>query len=194
MKFILVQKQLGPNWENDGTCTSNRKGKSCGPGMVRQIRSCTDGTFEECTLNDRERNSSCQDAGIKQPNCQRVLGNWTNIGNCTAVGAVENCGPGLISRNRTCEDGTILKCKDAKLKETVSCVDAGDPLPPCPKVLGNWKNDGPCQSINVGCGPGNVNQIRNCINGTDDKCSIDDIERRITCKAAGLIQPECTGK
>ena len=194
LKSLTVKKQLGPTWENTSTCISNMDGKSCGPGVVTQVRSCIDGTFEKCTLGDRQQNVSCLDAGMEQDDCDRVLGDWINIGNCSAVGSDKGCGPGTVVQERTCEDGTNLFCRDVELRnEAVNCEDAGNPLPPCQKILGIWKTKGGCNSIVKGCGPGTATQIRDCTNGTIDKCSDDDMEKTVTCKTAGIEQANCTG-
>ena len=185
---------MGLTWANDGACISNRLDKSCGPGIANQIRNCTDGTFDKCTMADRQRNVSCLDAGISQKHCERVLGNWINIGNCSAVGDDKGCGPGTVAQERTCEDGTIHKCATIPLRnDAVNCEDAGIPLDPCPKTVGKWTTRGTCKSAVPGCGPGTTTQIRDCANGTIDKCSKDDMERTVSCSDAGIQQPYCTG-
>ena len=181
-------------WANDGGCISNRLDKSCGPGIAKQKRNCTDGTLDKCTMADRQQNVSCLDAGINQADCERVVGNWTNIGNCSAVGDDKGCGPGTVVRKRSCEDGTIHKCEDIDLQDdAVNCEDAGIPLPACSKTVGNWTTKGTCKSAVPGCGPGTATLIRDCTNGTIDKCLKDDMERTVSCKDAGIPQRNCTG-
>ena len=169
------------------------KDRNCGPGKISQIRNCTDGTFETCTLGDRQRNVSCQAAGIKQLDCERLLGNWTNIGNCSAVGVNKTCGPGIIKRVRECQAGTIDKCEDVGLSDTINCKDVGIALPPCEKKLGNWTTNEACKSIVDGCGPRFTTQIRECTDGTNDKCTKADTERTVTCDGIEFQQPNCTG-
>ena len=146
-------------------------------------------------MADRQQNVSCLAAGISQEPCERVVGNWTNIGNCSAVGSDEDCGLGIVAQVRTCEDGTIHKCSEILLRDdAVNCEDAGIPLDPCPKDFsGNWTTKGTCKSAVPGCGPGTATQIKDCTNGTIDKCSKDDMERTVSCKDAGIPQLNCTG-
>jgi hypothetical protein len=114
------------------------KDKSCGPGLVTQIRNCTDGTIDKCRLEDIQISSTCRDADIQLPDCKRVVGNWTNIGPCTATGEDSSCGIGVMLQKRSCEDGTRDKCSDVGVERLVSCSS----LPPCPKNLGDWETVG----------------------------------------------------
>ena len=145
-------------------------------------------------MADRQQNVSCLAAGISQEPCERVVGNWTNIGHCSAVGSDKNCGVGIVVQERTCEDGTIHKCDEIPLRDdAVNCEYADIPLDPCPKTVGNWTTKGKCKSAVSGCGPGTATQIRKCSNGTIDKCSKGDMERTVSCKDAGIPQLNCTG-
>jgi hypothetical protein len=110
------------------------KDKSCGPGLVTQIRNCTDGTIDKCRLEDIQISSTCRDADIQLPDCKRVVGNWTNIGPCTATGEDSSCGIGVMLQKRSCEDGTRDKCSDVGVERLVSCSDGL----PITKILWTW--------------------------------------------------------
>ena len=58
------------------------------------------------------------------------------------------------------------------------------------KKLGDWINNGSCIALaaNRSCGPGTQHQIRQCINGTKDKCTISDIERKIDCQLPDCVK------
>ena len=58
------------------------------------------------------------------------------------------------------------------------------------KKLGDWINNGSCIAIAAhrSCGPGKQHQIRQCINGTNDKCTITDIERKIGCQLPDCVK------
>ena len=51
------------------------------------------------------------------------------------------------------------------------------------KRLGNWTNDGICES-DFKCGPGTQKQTRCCIDGSTDKCTPADKEQTISCSEA----------
>ena len=181
---------MDDDWTNNGTCIATDKDKSCGPGMINQIRNCIDGTIDKCTSGDRKRTLPCRDVDVELPDCPRVIGDWADFGACTAVGKDKNCGAGLIIQKRTCKDGTNDKCKDVGLQQQVSCD-----LPACPKKLGDWKTVGTCKTVgeDANCGPGNATQTRTCTNGTSEHCSLADMERTVSCKQAGISLPECKG-
>ena len=122
------------NWTNDGNCVAMGNLPNCGPGNQQQIRTCTDGTYDLCTTEDiLVRNVSCVDAETSLPNCTKVLGNWTNDGNCIATGSFEECGPGNQQQTRTCTDGTYDLCTTEDILRNVSCSDAGTSLTDCSK-------------------------------------------------------------
>ena len=62
--------------------------------------------------------------------------------------------------------------------------------------LGPWENVGNC--IGIGddptCGPGEQNQTRTCIDGTEDKCSDLVLKRTAPCHWADTILPNCKCK
>ena len=61
---------------------------------------------------------------------------------------------------------------------------------------GPWGNEGDCVPTSTElppCGPGTQLQIRNCTDGTVEKCAEDDMQRTITCDAAGMPLPACEG-
>ena len=62
------------------------------------------------------------------------------------------------------------------------------------KQLGSWTNDGVCvaKGDNPTCGPGNQNQVRTCIDGTNNKCTAADTIQTISCVEAGTALPECS--
>ena len=65
-----------------------------------------------------------------------------------------------------------------------------------PKILGDWQNEGPCNSIisvfaSV-CEDGIQIQTRTCTNGTVDICTDEDMHRITTCKKAGVQLPDCS--
>ena len=125
----------------------------------------------------------------------KQLGEWTNKGECKAIGDDLTCGPGDQKQIRTCIDGTNDRCTAADTIRTISCVEAGTELPSCVKEiqLGQWINEGICEAIgnDPTCGPGNQRQIRNCIDGTNDKCNTMGTEQIISCSDARSALPEC---
>ena len=68
-----VPKQLLDDWTNNGSCIPTAIDKSCGPGIVRQIRTCINGTIDKCTVDNQQRNEACLEV-----NCERLIGNWKN--------------------------------------------------------------------------------------------------------------------
>ena len=123
---------------------------------------------------------------------EKTLGSWTNEGKCDADGNDVTCGPGTQIQTRTCIDGATEKCTAGDTKQSVSCVDAGNALPDCPKVIGVWKNSGACVPTGGGdCGPGTQLQTRTCKDGTADKCTKADTEKKISCADAKTALPSC---
>ena len=128
----------------------------------------------------------------------KLLGDWTNDGNCAASGPDPTCGPGIQAQIRTCTDGTVDKCTKTDRQRTVDCGAAGTLLPNCKvgaKSLGQWTNDGKCAATGADpkCGPGNQIQTRTCTDGTIDKCTDADRKRTVSCNVAGTQLPICTG-
>ena len=107
------------------------------------------------------------------------------------------CGPGTQTQKRVCKlaDNDHDKCKKRNTIRRISCHEAGNPLPNCPKVLGKWKNVGPCNSENgrsVPCGPGYQSMSRDCLNGTGSNLCLDtDMKKVLTCLEAGTKMPDC---
>ena len=174
------EKLLGP-WANEGECTGLNN-KDCGPGNRLQTRTCSDGTTDKCTPVDSARTQNCS-----LPDCQKIFGNWENLGECIGSGSDKNCGPGEQFQVRSCIDGTVDKCTEEDRLHAISC-DLRD----CLKTVGTWKNDGGCNPSNAenSCGPssGTQKQVRNCTDGSNDKCQSDDRERAIVCDL-----PDCQG-
>ena len=105
------------NWSDVGSCEAAIKGKGCGSGNQRQIRSCIDGTVDKCSPYDRERNISCS-----LMDCPKVFGSWANNGTCHATGKVKSCGPGFQQQTRTCNDGTNDKCNEHETIQNITCM------------------------------------------------------------------------
>ena len=103
------------DWENEGECIAEGDDPACGPGSQLQRRSCVDGSQENCTREDIERAVTCLDAGSVLPPCPKILGNWTNHGECQAEGEEPSCGPGNQLQTRTCVHGTLEKCTNTDL-------------------------------------------------------------------------------
>ena len=183
-------KKFGRTWFNNGTCVGVGSNSSCGPGIQRQVISCEDGINDNCTYYDQNRMISCS-----LPDCQKKFGVWKLEGKCEGMGKNSSCGPGRQARMRTCVDGTRDRCTKDDERQLLPCLDVNTQLPPCAKILGNWINQGDCQSVktNSSCGLGNQLQSRGCINGTIDKCNADDLIRSIPCKQANSKLPNCTG-
>ena len=175
------QKLLG-HWVNEAGCTGLNN-KDCGPGNQLQTRTCSDGTIDKCTPADRARTQNCS-----LPHCQKLFGDWDNLGKCIGSGSDKNCGLGEQFQVRSCIDGTVNKCSQDDRNHAISCN-----LRDCLKIVGPWINDGECipSDVENSCGlsSGTQKQVRTCINGTNDKCQSNDIEREISCDL-----PECPGK
>ena len=160
-------------------CIAIGSDKSCGPGRQRKTRSCEDGTNDKCHPRDREETTSCN---LKD--CPKVLGTWYNVGSCVAIGTDPYCGPGNQRQTRSCVDGTRDRCSNSDRYRYVTCNK-----PDCPKKFGPWRNNGQCQtSHGKQCGNGKQSQIRDCTDGTRDKCQSSERQREITCKMRA-----CTG-
>ena len=129
---VETEKQLG-SWTNDGECIAKGNDPACGPGHQRQLRTCIDGTKDQCTAADTVQTISCLDAGTALPDCiiEKGLGNWVNDGNCIATGDDPSCGPGNQTQKRTCTDGSTDKCNDSDLEQVIPCSEAGTALPDC---------------------------------------------------------------
>ena len=160
--------------------------------MQKQTRTCVDGTTDKCTAEDIEQTISCTEAETVLPNCAKKFGAWMNDGACVAT-AGGDCGPGTQMQTRTCTDGTVDLCTPGETMQTVSCADAGTALPNCPKVLGEWMNDGACMGTGADptCGEGTQDQTRTCEDGTLDKCTAGDKMQKISCDVAGTALPDC---
>ena len=109
------------------------------------------------------------------------------------MGDDTKCGEGAQFQSRQCTDGTLDKCTDEDTRRTITCNAAETALPNCPKVLGNWQNEGPCKGIgdDPTCGQGNQVQNRPCTDGTVEKCTNDEKQRTISCEIAGTTLPDC---
>ena len=66
-KFVSVPKLFG-TWTNHGDCIGNNE-PMCGPGIQPQTRSCTDGTADKCTEEDKWRDVDCNIAGTQLLDC-----------------------------------------------------------------------------------------------------------------------------
>ena len=131
------------------------------------------GSLDRCLESDFKREISCD-----LTNCEKVYGNWTDVGSCMSDGDKTDCGPGKQNKTRLCEDGTIDKFVNAEKFQVVVCR-----LPDCSKELGEWNTSGPCESETNGkyCGPGIQKLTRVCTDGTSDKCSDDDVMQDSRC-------------
>ena len=161
------------DWTDLGMCNAIGSKKGCGPGTQKQTRTCTDGVVYKCTPAITARSISC-----RLPDCLKELGTWINDRGCIASGADKSCGRGSQRQTRNCVDGTTDKCTASDVRQTLSCN-----LPDCPRQLGDWTTSGNCESIGSydGCGEGKVSQTRTCVDGTSDKCSTVETERKVGC-------------
>ena len=82
-----------------------------------------------------------------------------------------------------------------ELKRNVSCEMAGNHLPDCEMILGQWKNITNCVAVdkNKSCGNGTVVLKRACTNGTKDLCTNFQNEKIISCDEADISLPACKG-
>ena len=98
----------------------------------------------------------------------KILGQWSDYGECMALGKNTSCGPGIQERRRDCVNGKVEKCQDSDVKQEISCN-----LENCPKIYGIWTDSGPCNATGSkpDCGPGTKSQSRSCEDGTIDKCT-----------------------
>ena len=182
------------DWENEGSCiAASLDDPTCGNGTQLQSRACTDGEVDQCGGEDTHRTIKCKEAGTALPDCPKLLGDWQNEEPCISVGDNPSCGNGSQVQTRSCQDGTIDKCTDEDGLRTITCAEADTALPNCIKLLGDWVNDGMC--IQVGddptCGDGSQGQLRNCKDGTVDKCTDEDTNRAVSCEEAGSALPDC---
>ena len=108
----------------------------------------------------------------------KMLGKWKLSGKCIPESRGFNCGPGIQRLIRTCNDGTIAKCKAADQRSQRQCS-----LRNCPKKVGEWKDQSDCKTIDnmKKCGPGKILQTRTCKNGTVEICSIEDTRQTGNC-------------
>ena len=185
------------SWKNYDECVPFLPNMTCGPGNQTQTRQCFDGTTDKCTPTERKRIIRCDEVGTEL-DCRKIVGPWKNESGCEALGENKTCGPGNQKQKRTCIVARSLNvtCTKSDRERTISCTDAGTGLPDCPKILGNWTNDGQCMATGdvKTCGPGNQTQKRPCADGTRDKCSDSERQRIISCKEAGQQLPACPSK
>ena len=139
--IVPISRILG-NWTNNETCVPTDEQRECGPGLIIQIRNCTDGAEDKCDdaewLDDNEwklqgghltRMISCAEAGSPLNDCERILSVWFNVTQCEATGKDKTCGPGMVMQEKKCTDGTIHKCADLNETETHRTVPCN--LPEC---------------------------------------------------------------
>ena len=109
---------------------------------------------------------------------EKRLGNWTNKGNCNAIGEDKTCGPGTQHQSRDCIDGSLEKCEDSEKDQVTSCN-----LKDCPKTRGSWTDSDECKADGTDptCGPGRQNQTRVCTDGTTDRCTESDTNKIVSC-------------
>ena len=183
-------------WQNVEQCTATNPTENCGPGHQIQERTCQNGTGQEiCSGNDMFQNISCKDAGSDLADCSKKFGKWENFGSCVPLDTNTDCGPGMQQQKRTCKNGTGLQmCTNDEMLQEISCKHANTDLPDCPKIYGQWTNQGSCTSLgpNPLCGPGQQQQRRDCTNGTGSEiCSEDDIVRMLSCLEAESSLSDC---
>ena len=146
-------------------------------------------------ISDTIKISSCESVNTGLPECPKRLGEWKDGGKCISIGSDPTCGPGVVSQERECNDGTGNEiCVLNDTKRNVSCEDAGKRLQACPKSLGDWRNEGKCIPTTLGllCGPGKQLQKRSCFDGSGmNTCTDSDVNRKVPCKEAGSDLPEC---
>ena len=90
----------------------------------------------------------------------------------------KDCGPGNQKQRRDCRNGGTKKCQNSDTERTIRCN-----LPDCEKDFGAWKNESVCEpkQSDMTCGEGFQKQIRDCKDGTIDKCTEADRKRRNQC-------------
>ena len=90
----------------------------------------------------------------------------------------KDCGPGKQKQRRACSNGDTKKCEASDTERAIPCS-----LTDCKKDFGSWKNESACEPKQTGmtCGEGFQKQIRDCKDGTIDKCTETDRKRRNQC-------------
>jgi len=87
--------------------------------------------------------------------------------------------------------------KEDAMAITISCSQPSNLVfnPSCTayKQLGDWTNDGNCETTgnSKACGPGIQKQTRSCTDGVNNKCSEADTDRTTSCTDAGTALPDC---
>ena len=120
------------------------------------------------------------------------LGNWTHYGGCKPLYRNQSCGLGYQFQRRQCLDGADEQCSFADKVKISICTEHE-----CPRILKNWTNNGDCRGDDdeiITCGDGIQKQIRECIDGTTIKCTGMELERNISCEAAGNELPQCPSR
>ena len=79
---------------------------------------------------------------------------------------------------------TLVVCKHHELTQFVFTET---------KTIENWRNEGTCSGTgsDPSCGEGTIVQIRNCTDGTEEKCTEQDRRRSVACDVAGEALPAC---
>ena len=67
--------------ENEGACQAAGQDPACGPGTQAQVRTCTDGTLDKCTDDEKQRRVTCLAAGTELPSCHIRNSNLNSIWN-----------------------------------------------------------------------------------------------------------------
>ena len=165
-------KEFG-TWTDLDACKAEGTDPTCGPGKRNQTRICKDGTTDVCIQSDTTQIVSCA-----LPDCPKILGRWRDAAPCDTDTQEKSCGPGSRFQTRDCDHGTTDRCTRWDKQQYVRCS-----LADCPMKLGNWTTSGNCTSIGkyAGCGEGKVGQTRTCVDGTSDKCSTAETERKVDC-------------
>ena len=161
-------------WTDVGPCIADGGKSDCGPGTKSQTRSCKNGTIDECIESDMSQIVVCS-----LPDCPKILGNWDTSEPCKSDNGEKFCGPGIQHQTRACSDGTSDKCTAEDMQQDTRCS-----LSDCKKEVGKWISGAPCESSGdyKYCGTGQMMQTRDCIDGTKDICTDDDIQRYTKCK------------
>ena len=79
--FIAAVPKILGAWTNEGTCQAAGQDPACGPGTQNQVRTCTDGTLDKCTDDEKQRGVTCLAAGTELPSCHIRNINFNSIWN-----------------------------------------------------------------------------------------------------------------
>ena len=172
-----IRPKVVGKWKLSGKCTPKSIKKECGLGSQKMVRTCTDGSRDQCKTTDMVSERKCS---LK--NCLKTFGDWRQISDCIPIDNVQKCGPGKILQTRKCVNGTRDLCDVEETHKMSDCYIK------CQKKFGVWKKKNCVADVgNSNCGKGTRRETRTCESGTNDPCLTTEILRISQCDLGDCV-------